>query len=496
MSLIEPVSESTTFSPWDRLRWRVSAPNLRLTPSERRLILAVIDGLVLNVALLAALVLREDFSISRAFIYQNPLYFVLLTVLWVVWAAFFDCYELPRTADASQSAWRAGGAAFLTALAYLAIPHLTPHFPASRLSSVLFVSLVTVSVPVWRVLYATIFTQPTFQQRLLIVGAGRSGREMAQELACRPKRGNPYAGSGYQMIGFVDDDLVKEGTIVEGMPVLGSRHDLLRLVEEHGIDLLVVAITDPPRVCPELFQILLDCRERGIALESMVSLYERFTGKVSVEHAGRNLYVVMPQTNSPVMHLFWAGKRLLDIFAGTCGLVALTLIAPFVALANAIWSPGPLFYRQVRVGKGGKAFQMFKFRSMIPAAEKGSGAVWAREDDDRITPVGRFLRLSRLDELPQFWNVLKGEMSLIGPRPERPEFVSQLIEEVPFYQARHAVRPGLTGWAQVRYRYGCSVKDALVKLQYDLYYIKRQSVYLELSIMVKTVTVVLGLKGR
>jgi lipopolysaccharide/colanic/teichoic acid biosynthesis glycosyltransferase len=197
-----------------------------------------------------------------------------------------------------------------------------------------------------------------------------------------------------------------------------------------------------------------------------------------------------------MQRLFWAVKRLFDLFASLIGLLVLGLVIPWVTLANAIWSRGPLLYWQARVGKGGKHFQLLKLRTMVPDAEQGSGAVWARENDERITPLGRFLRISRLDELPQCWNILKGEMSLVGPRPERPEFIAELAQEVPFYQARHAVRPGITGWAQVRYGYGSSVQDALVKLQYDLYYIKHQSVYLELSILVKTVAVMLGLRGR
>jgi lipopolysaccharide/colanic/teichoic acid biosynthesis glycosyltransferase len=197
-----------------------------------------------------------------------------------------------------------------------------------------------------------------------------------------------------------------------------------------------------------------------------------------------------------MLRVFAFVKRSVDLLAGIAGLSLTGLVAVPVALANLIWSPGPLFYWQTRVGKAGQPFSLVKLRTMVPDAEQESGAVWATEGDDRVTAVGVVLRRARLDELPQFWNVLKGEMSLIGPRPERPEFVAALVREVPFYQARHAVRPGITGWAQVRYAYGSSVRDALVKLQYDLYYIKHQSFYLELSIMVKTAAVMLGLKGR
>jgi len=471
-------------------------PRLRLTVSERRVILAAVDLLLLNLGLLLILVLRAGFPMSWVTVQKHPHYLLLLSALWLLWTLFFDSYDLPRTAAPGHSAWSAGSAAVFTTVSYLLIPYITPDLPASRLSALLFVVGITGSIGLWRVAYATIFSQPSFQQRILIVGAGKSGRELAQALAATPQQGNPYAGSGYRLVGFVDDDPDKLQTLVEGVPVLGDRHQLLRLVKAYDIDLVVVAITYSPEIHPELFQFLLDCREQGLALESMPSLYERLTGKVSVQHAGRNLGVVMPQVDSATRHLSMAAKRLFDLVAGLLGLIALALFAPCVALANALFSPGPLFYKQERVGKGGRTFWVYKFRSMVPTAERDTGAVWATENDNRITPVGRILRKTRLDELPQFWNVLKGEMSLIGPRPERPEFVNELTRVVPFYQARHAVRPGITGWAQVRYPYGSSVEDALAKLQYDLYYIKRQSIYLELSILFKTVRVMFGFQGR
>jgi exopolysaccharide biosynthesis polyprenyl glycosylphosphotransferase len=490
------ITQSAATSRLVRARWPTSLSNLRLTCSERRVLLVLFDMLALNSALLATLVLRDNLPFSWSVVKNQLHCYLILTLLWVVWALFLDCYDLPRTADASQSAWNTGRAALATAFSYLAIPFLTPHPLTSRLSSLLFIALVTVSIPAWRVLYAVVFSQPVFQQRVLVIGAGRSGRKLAQILSHVAEHGNPYAGSGYRMLGFVDDDPGKAGACVEGMPVFGNHCDLARLVQQHDINLLIVAITHPSSIGPELFQALVDCRERGVDVELMSSFYERLTGRVLVEHAGPDLAVVMPLPDSAMRHLFMAGKRLLDLLAAVVGLVALTLMAPPIALANAIWSPGPLFYRQKRVGRGGKPFQLYKFRSMVPAAEKDLGAVWACENDDRVTPIGRFLRKIRLDELPQCWNVLKGDMSLIGPRPERPEFVSSLVKEIPFYQVRHAVRPGITGWAQVRYRYGSSVQDALVKLEYDVYYIRRQSAYLELSILVKTAAVMLGLKGR
>lgn len=458
--------------------------------------LVVADVLVVNAALLAVLALRFQYRPTLATLGQAPGYFILLTVLWAMWASFFDCYDLPVTADAGQSAWAGGRAATMAALTYLLIPWLSPPFHVSRLSALVFVVAVGASVPAWRALYAAVFHQPTFLQHLLIVGAGRSGAELARELGCEPEHGNPYSGSGYKVVGFVDDDPLKAGAVIEGVPVLGNREDLVRLVEELEVDTVVMAIAHTPQIHAELFQALLDCREKSVRLELMTSVYERLTGKVPVEHAERDLRVIVSLSDEPTDRLFRAGKYLVDRLAGLVGLVALVPMACAVGLANALWAPGPLLYRQARIGERGRRFNVVKFRTMVPDAERDCGAVWAQTGDRRITRVGRVLRRTRLDELPQVWNMLKGEMSLIGPRPERPELVATLVNLVPFYQARHAVRPGITGWAQVRYCYGASVHDSLIKLQYDLYYIKHQSLYLDLSIMVKTVRVMLGMQGR
>lgn len=485
----QPLSSAGTPRPFP-------LPAPRLNVSERRVLVWAIDIVVLNLSLLAALVSRYGYTFSLQTVAEAPHYFLVLSLLWMLWASFFDCYDPPRMAYASQSAWSAFRAALLTALIYLTIPVYTPHFPASRLSTYFFVSLVSASMPLWRMVYATVFSQPTFQQKVLIVGAGLSGSQLARVLAGAPSEGNPFAGSGYRVVGFVDDDPAKAGTLVADLPVLGNRHDLRRLVQLLQVDLMVVSITHTPQIHPDLFQALLDCREQGIRLERMTSIYERVTGRVAIEHAGRDLGVVLPMTDSATRQMFLVFKRGLDLWSGIVGMAALLVAAPLVALANAVASPGPLFFWQTRVGRGGRPFRLVKFRTMVPDAEKESGAVWACDNDSRVTPVGRFLRKTRLDELPQVWNVLRGEMSLIGPRPERPEFVADLVRQVPYYQARHAVRPGITGWAQVRYRYGDSVQDAQTKLEYDLYYIKHQGFYLEASILVKTAAVMLGFRGR
>jgi len=475
-------------------RWRIPLP--RLSPAERRMLLGLIDALVLNLGLLAALTLRFDYDFTVHSLADAWGYPLLLTVLWFIWSSFFDCYDLPASSDASQSVWHTVRASLATSLTYLAIPYFSPPFLISRTTAVTFVALATLSVPLWRLIYASVFVQPAFQRRVLIVGAGRSGSELARVLSATPERGNPYAGSGYVPVGFIDDDPVKLGGTVEGLPVFGDRTALRQVVQGQRVDLVVLAITHASEVHPELLQGLLDLRELGYTLIPMSELYEQITGRVPVNHAGGNLHVVLPLQDSPTRRIYGWLKRLADILLSLIGLAAVALIAPLVALTNALTSPGPLFYRQERVGRRGSAFKVCKFRSMVPNAEADSGAVWAADHDPRITPAGRVLRKTRLDELPQCWNVLLGEMSLIGPRPERPEFVADLVKQVPYYQARHAVRPGITGWAQVRYRYGSSVDDARIKLEYDLYYVKHQGLYLELSIVAKTAAVMFGLQGR
>jgi exopolysaccharide biosynthesis polyprenyl glycosylphosphotransferase len=338
----------------------------------------------------------------------------------------------------------------------------------------------------WRILYALVLTGEYFQQSLLVVGAGQSGQTLVRALNERP-------GSGYRIVGYIDDDPDKLGQVIEGVPVLGSHADALEIALQRGVNEIVLSISSSLKSV--VFESIMNCFEHGIQIMPMPLMYEQLTGRVPVEHVGQQWYLSLPLSATPPSHAFRAMGRAMDILVALGGLAVLVVLCPVVALGNALWSPGPLFYRQTRVGKSGRLFQVIKFRTMIPDAERKCGAVWAQKNDPRTTSFGRLLRKSRLDEIPQFWNVLKGEMSLVGPRPERPEFVDDLAAQIPFYRSRHAVRPGITGWAQVGYRYGNSIEDALVKLQYDLFYIKHQSLYLNLLIILKTIGVVLKMGG-
>lgn len=465
--------------------------------SERKLLLALLDLLLLNGAFWIALHWRTVAGDTLQSGWGRASWFTVLSAVWLVCALILGCYDLICAGSLWRSLSRTASAVILSWIAYLFIPYITPELPSSRLGVVFFPLLSLLFIGLWRVVYATVFVRPNFQQRAIVVGAGWAGATLAQTLReIAGGNGRRDEAVGYCILGFTDDDPLKQGQSVEGLQVLGTGDDLLRLAHQLRPHEIVVAITHLETMRPDLFDAIQECRELGISITTMPALYTRLTGRVPIEHAGRTLDVALPLDESTASRFYPVVRRLADIGVGILGCCALALIAPLIWLANRVSAPGPLFFGQERVGRGGRTFEVLKFRSMVVDAEKFSGAVWAEENDPRITPVGRILRLTRLDEFPQFINVLRGQMSLIGPRPERPHFVAQLAQEIPFYRARHAVKPGLTGWAQVRYRYGASVEDSLIKLQYDLFYIKNQSILLDLEIVLKTIGVVLGFKGR
>jgi exopolysaccharide biosynthesis polyprenyl glycosylphosphotransferase len=318
---------------------------------------------------------------------------------------------------------------------------------------------------------------------MIILGAGKSGRTLWEALR---------QGGEYEVVGFLDDDKTKWGKVIHGLAVLGGIDRLPELVKAHGIQKVVVAITRHVR--QEIYKLLVDAKFDGVVVYDMPSFYQRLLGKVPVLHVS-DMWFVYADLYGVSKNLYTIKvKKLLDRVFGLVGLILALPVMAAIAVSIKIDSRGPVFYRQDRTGLDGAAFTLLKFRSMIKEAEK-NGAVWATEKDPRVTRVGKVIRLLRIDELPQIWNVLKGEMSLVGPRPERPEFVRDLAEQIPYYSLRHSVKPGLTGWAQINYRYGASKDDAMEKLQYDLYYIKNMSLLFDLQILLKTVKVVIFVRG-
>lgn len=482
-------------------RWlpRLTLPGLGLRTSERRLLLLTLDLAILVGALVLSIIARADWLKDQGAFFALWRWWVTLAVVWWLMAHLLECYDLARAASAPHSIISVAIAAALTVALYQWIPVITPPL-ASRKLVLIFGLLAVSGLALWRGAYAVLFVQPNFFRRALVLGAGTSGQDLVAALArvSPTSAANPLRGTGYQIAGFVDDDTAKQAAgQVAGVPVLGATPDLLRLVRELDVDEVVLAITHRHTMSSAAFEAVLACREAGVHVTTMPALYERLLGRVPVIHIGRNLQAVLPiDEANAIDRLYWLFKRLTDMLLGVVGLAVVALLIPLVALANRLFCRGPLFYRQERVGRGGRHFTVIKFRTMRPDAEQNTGAVWAQAGDARVTPVGRWLRKTRLDELPQMLNVLRGEMSLIGPRPERPEFVADLARQIPFYRARHATKPGLTGWAQVRYGYGNSVEDARVKLEYDLYYVRHASFYLDALILLKTVGVVLRLQGK
>jgi exopolysaccharide biosynthesis polyprenyl glycosylphosphotransferase len=301
-----------------------------------------------------------------------------------------------------------------------------------------------------------------------------------------------HAPDDYEIIGVVgnSDD---PGIAVADALIRSAAGGLPKLVREQRVDEIILATSEI--IDGELFQSIMDCYEQGIPVTTMPLLYERLTNMVPVEFVGGHWIVVVPLEGESPFNPYPLLKRVFDIVLSLVGLVIYLALLPFLALAIKLDSPGPVFYRQQRVGRAGRLFELTKFRTMVPDAEVRQGPLWAVTNDPRVTRVGLFLRKTRLDELPQLWNILVGEMSLIGPRPERPFFVEHLQNIIPFYRTRLAVQPGLTGWAQVNYRYGSSEEDALIKLKYDLYYIRHRSLLLDALILLRTAARVIRLEG-
>jgi exopolysaccharide biosynthesis polyprenyl glycosylphosphotransferase len=298
----------------------------------------------------------------------------------------------------------------------------------------------------------------------------------------------------FSLIGYIDDAPGKVSQLFEDYPVLGASKDLLTILDQYRISDVVVAITG--EVQGTTFQTLLDVQERGVEVTRMPIVYEEITQRVPVQHLESDWMIRSFLEQLQVSIVYEALKRLVDIIGGLLGLAILLPLAPIVALVTLIDSGVPILYSQDRLGRGGENFTIHKFRTMHQDADADGSYTPASEHDERVTRFGKFMRRTHLDEFPQFWNVLRGSMSLVGPRAERAQLVAEYQNQVPFYRARLLVKPGLTGWAQINYGYVASVRETIVKLEYDLFYIKHRSLLMDLSIMLRTIGTVLGRKGR
>jgi sugar transferase (PEP-CTERM system associated) len=403
-----------------------------------------------------------------------------VTGLCLVCFYYNDLYDLNVVHSSRELLIRllqaAGAASILIAVLYLVAPSLA-------LGHRIFVSslmIFLIAIIAWRLVFQRLAYTAPLEERVLIVGTGPIARMIAREMQSHE--------FGYRIVGFVNEH---QGAPFLERAVIGTAEDIPRLVQTLQVDRIVVGISDRRGHLPT--SQLLAAKGTGTRVEDAANAYERLTGKILVDNLKPSWLIFSDGfvVSRPTRVL----KRALDLAIASAAFV---LSAPFMvltALAVYLDSNGPVLYCQERVGENGTLFTLFKFRSMRVDAEEAGTPVWARDDDERVTRVGRVIRLTRLDELPQLWNVIRGDMSFVGPRPERQYFVTQLAAEIPFYQQRHSVKPGITGWAQVKYRYGSSVEDAIEKLRYDLYYIKHVSIALDLSIVFDTVKVILFGKG-
>lgn len=461
----------------------------RMIPRERRLILLTGDLLVTVVALFTALYFWAmgdrwlDFSIQ--FLRERPaVWFYALPLLWMV--LLTELYDVRRAARRADTLRGVGIAALIGFGIYLVLFFITPD-SLPRRGVFGFIVAATVLTMIWRLIYINIFTAPQFVRRVLVVGAGRAGCTLVNVV----KETWPPP---FTLVGLLDDDPQKFGQSIEGFTVMGDASQLFEVVEREAITDIIFAITGSMN--PHTFQSLLQAEERGIEVTSMPKVYEEIMGRVPIFLLQSDWVLRSFVDEAHTGEFFSFAKRMMDIAGGLIGVVLLLPLLPLISLAIVIDSGFPILFKQVRLGASGQEYQIFKFRTMRTDAELDGKARLASEKDERITRVGWLLRRTHLDELPQFFNVLRGDMSLVGPRAERPEWVEDFQESIPFYRARLFVKPGVTGWAQINYGYASSVEETAVKLEYDLYYIKHRSLLLDLEILLRTVGTAVGLRGR
>jgi len=452
----------------------------------RTLILLIGEALIVWTSFLlgAWIILREDCYLVL-YVEGGFLNILVLTALVLLCSHCFDLYDTARLNPKGELYVRVLLVLGMVALGLAIVGYIRPslllgalhpeHTPYRSGSSAVGLLILTFALLGWRLGFTWLVQLPILVERVYVLGTGERAQRVVQGLRQNPELGVEIASWTGKMEGAVTRESV-------------AAH-LMEVVHKQKVHRVIVATPDRRGTIP--MQELLKLRMQGVKIEEATSWLEKISGKIEVE----NLY--------PSWLVFGEGfrrntivkgvRRAISVIISLIGLIVALPLLPFIILAIRLDSEGPIFYTQTRVGKGGRLFKVVKFRTMRQDAEAASGPRWTSDKDPRVTRVGKFLRASRLDEIPQMWCVLKGDMAFVGPRPERPEFIEMLSTEIPYYGVRHMVRPGLTGWAQVNYKYGSTVEDAREKLQYDLFYIKNASIGLDLLIMFQTVkTVLLG----
>ncbi len=454
--------------------------------NSQSLVLFISDALCIFASLLLAASFRMNFSLSQGLDYIQQ-HIPSLTGSAVI---FLLVFYISGLYERSSLVYKRNSFAPIALSVLIALIVIIVTFYARYalgigrgilLLAAVFVFLSTYAV---RRLYASAVGRGLFNRNALIVGGGREARSILSLI-----RGTP--GAGYTVYGVVASSKARPGDFIEGIPILGGVDKLREFASAYAIDTILVATSLSREHA--LLKILRPLRYAGMEIKDYASLYEELAQEIPLDHIDDE-WLMHAAMNSSRIHIRKI-KRVLDVAAACIGLILSAPISLVAAVAIRLDSPGPIFYRQRRAGLDGQPYTLFKFRSMRADAEQQTGAIWAGKFDARVTRVGAFLRKSRIDEIPQLINILKGDMSLVGPRPERPEFIDTLTDAIPFYKERLLVLPGLTGWAQVKYPYTASVEAGRRKLQFDLYYIKHMSLFLDVVIMLRTLkTIVIGLR--
>jgi exopolysaccharide biosynthesis polyprenyl glycosylphosphotransferase len=459
--------------------------NIHFEISERKLLLRLFDVIfVLGAMYFVGFVF--NFNYFR-FSDTNYYWIILLAIYINVFGEVFEMYNLQVASNHFQVLKSTILTTTATVVFYLLTPIFSPQLPKNRLQLLVFYMAVFVALYTWRMIYVRFLASNRFVQKVVLI----CDREQVEELVLGLENADPH----YKIIGYVKSDTSITDNLEHHYVRCIKREELPLFVIENGISELVVASQKTDGITIDLYQQLLQLLESGVTIREYTQVFESKTLRIAVQYIARDFHRFFPFSRSNQNKLYLPILRVFEIGLSLIGLTIGLVLVPIIFIGNIFWNKGELFYTQERVGKDGAVFKIIKFRTMIKNAETKE-AIFATTNDSRITKFGKFLRKTRIDEFPQFINILKGDMAVIGPRPERPYFVNKIAEIMPFYETRHIIKPGLTGWAQVHYSYGEKMEDSLIKLQYDLYYIKHRSFYLDLSITFKTISTVLFYRGQ
>jgi sugar transferase (PEP-CTERM system associated) len=444
----------------------------------RSLLLLAVETMVVFFSFLLGMMLAFPDDRYIVLNYENGyLKVVVATLVVLICSHWFDLYDSSRFEAKGEMYFRLFLVPGLLAILLAAVSWIYPEVLPGNNASLFGLVLLTIGLVGWRVAYGWLVQQPFMQEKVYVLGTGDRAQRLVQGLRQRKELGVEVIGWS----GNLEGALTRDSAAAHLMEVTGSQR----------VHRVIVAMTDRRGTFP--VEELLQLRLNGVRIEEATSWLEKISGRIEVEQLYPSWLIFADgfrfSTSFNVM------RRALSMFVSLILLLVVLPFLPFVILAIKLDSKGPVLYRQKRVGRAGSTFFCYKFRTMRQDAEADTGPTWAGDDDPRITRIGKFLRTSRIDEIPQLWCVFKGSMAFVGPRPERPEFVEWLTKEIPYYGVRHAVRPGITGWAQVRYKYGNTIEDAKEKLQYDLFYIKNASLGLDILIMFQTIKIVLLGRG-